>query len=86
MLSTVKEDIEKLIQKQKNEVMDKNKKIRDEQIKLDFISKPKQGTPIVNVNINMGNNDKNSDKILQPAAPLLLETKGGSKNVTRRKY
>lgn len=74
------------IQKQKNEVINKNKKIRDEQIRLDFISKPKQGTPLVNVNINMGNNVENNDKLLQPAAPLVLETKGGSKNVSRRKH
>ena len=76
------------IQKQKNEVSQKNEKIRDEQTKLDFITKPKQGTPLVNVNINMGN-VKNHDN-LQPLAPVALEAKGGSnkrsKNISKRIY
>ena len=83
------------IQKQKNEVVKKKEKIRDEQIKLDFISKPKQGNPapLVNVNINMGNNVETNDKLLQtepPQVAVATETKGGrrklSKNVSRRKH
>lgn len=74
------------IKKQKNEVIKKNEKIHDEQTKLDFIAKPKQGPPLVNVNINMGNLE-NNDKLLQTAAPFVAtETKGGRKNVSRRKH
>jgi hypothetical protein len=75
------------IQNQKNEVNRKNEKIRDEQAKLDFITKPKQGTPLVNVNINMGN-VKNNDNLQQVEA--LAYKKGGgnkrSKNISKRIY
>jgi len=74
------------IEKQKNEVSKKREKIRHEQIKLAFITKPKQSEPLVNVNINMANIE-NNDKLLQTVGSL-ADKKGGSnkrsKNVTKR--
>jgi hypothetical protein len=85
----------KKIQKQKNEVVKKETKIKEEQMKLDFISKPRQSNPLVNVNINVGElyNDKNlkDQEILNTNKPntAVEPIKGGKhktqKNTTRRK-
>ena len=64
------------IQKEKNEVSKKEKKIEEEQTKLDFIA-----NPLVNVNINM------APKSLDVSNTVSSVTKGGkNKNTSRRKH
>ena len=84
----------KKIQKEKNVVVKKETKIREEQMKLDFISKPRQANPLVNVNINMGGlyNDKNLNdqtSLNNNKTNTVEPIKGGKhktqKNTSRRK-